>query len=192
MTRRVESLALRALLLTIAGAMSVASRRSRRFRRQVTRDLVVEIRAEPDVRRQYVFVGATRRMHAPLSPRARPEVTLHFGSARDALRALLSPRRVGRIVEGMNTGDTRIDGNAALILWFHGMTRVVAPIGSTRRPRRPGPFPVRTPERDTPYSARIVREPAARELSRDWTPARRASRTLLHVRAAEGARLPEG
>lgn len=192
MIGRAESLALQGLLTAVGLAMSVASRRHRRFRRQVTRDLVVEVRGGDRVRQQYHFVAATRRMHAPLQPRGRPEVTLRFGSARDGLRALLSTRTVGRIVEGMNTGDTRIDGNAALILWFHGMTRVVAPIGSTRRPRRPGPFPVRTPERDAPYAARIVTEPPTRELSRDWPQAWRARAKLLHVRAPEGARLPKG
>ena len=190
--RRVESVALQGLLTVVALAMSAASHRSVRFRRQVTRDLVVEVSSGDRVRQQYRFVAATRRMHAPLRPRGRPEVTLRFGSARDGLRTLLSTRTAGRIVEGMNTGDTRVDGNPALVLWFHGITRVVVPIGSTRRPRRPGPFPRRVPERHAPYAARIVTEPAARELSRDWAPAWRARTRLLGVRAPAGARLPRG
>jgi hypothetical protein len=190
--RRVESVALQGLLTAVALAMAVASRGCGRFRRQVTRDLVVEVASGDRVRQQYHFVAATRRMHAPLHPRGRHEVRLRFGSARDGLRTLLSTRTAGRIVEGMNTGDTRIEGNPALVLWFHGMTRVVVPIGSTRRPRRPAPVPVRGPEPEAPHAARILTEPAARELSRDWPQAWRARARLLHVRAPEGARLPRG
>jgi hypothetical protein len=73
------------------------------------------------------------------------------------VRALLSPRAIGRIVEGMNTGEVRIDGNPVLLLWFHGLTRIVAPIGRSRRPRRPAPVPIRTPERDAPYARRPPR-----------------------------------
>jgi hypothetical protein len=47
----------------------------------------------------------------------------------------------------MNTGDVRIDGNPVLLLWFHGLTRIVAPIGRSRRPRKPPPVPIRAPER---------------------------------------------
>jgi hypothetical protein len=191
--RRVEITVLQLVLTGLGLAMSVASRRVVRFRRQVSRDLVVEIRTADGVRQQYRFVAATRRMHAPLRRRLEPEVTLRFGSARDGLRTLLSPRAVGRLVEGMNRGATRIDGNPVLILWFWGMTRIVAPIGVTRRPRRPGPFPVRDGDGTTePYAARIVREPPVRELARDWPAAWAAREKLLHARGAEGARLPPG
>ena len=61
---------------------------------------------------------------------------MSFPTAREGLGALLSPRAIGRIVEGMNTGAVRIDGNPALLLWFHGFTRMVARIGRSRRPRR--------------------------------------------------------
>jgi hypothetical protein len=33
---------------------------------------------------------------------------------------LLSRRAIGRLVEDMNFGGTRIDGNPVLMLWFHG------------------------------------------------------------------------
>jgi hypothetical protein len=117
---------------------------------------------------------------------------LLFPTARVGLRALLSPRAIGRIVEDMNAGGTRIDGNPALLLWFHGLTRIVAPIGSTRRPRRPARVPIRAPERDAPWARRIIREPAVRELSRDWPEAWAARQKLLQLRAPTGERLPPG
>ena len=78
---------------------------------------------------------------------------------------------------------------AALLLWFHGLTRIVAPIGSTRRP---APVPIRTPEHDAPYASRIIREPPVSELSRDWPQAWAAREKLLQIRATAGERLPPG
>jgi len=189
---RLEVAALQALLTGLGVLMVLASRRSVRFRWQVTRDLLFEIRSADGARQQYRLHAATRRMTLPRRPVEHAECTLVFPTARVGLRALLSRRAIGRIVEDMNTGGTRIEGNPALMLWFHGLTRIVAPIGSTRRPRRPAPVPIRTPERDAPYASRIIREPAVRELSRDWPEAWAAREKLLQLRAATGERLPPG
>jgi hypothetical protein len=163
---RVEVAALQALLTGLGVLMALASRRVDRFRRQVTRDVLLEIRSEDGARQQYRLHAATRRLTLPRHPAHGAECTLIFPTARVGLRTLISRRTVGRLVEDMNFGATRIDGNPALMLWFHGLTRIVAPIGSTRRPRRPAPVPVRAPERDAPWARRIIREPAVRELSR--------------------------
>jgi hypothetical protein len=189
---RIEVAALQVLLTVLGVLMMLASRRVDRFRRQVTRDLLLEIRSADGARQQYRFHAATRRLTLPRRPVERAECTLIFSTAREGLRALLSRRAIGRIVEGMNAGGTRIDGNPALMLWFHGLTRIVAPIGSTRRPRRPPPVPVRAPERDAPYARRIIREPPVRELSRDWPQAWAAREKLLQLRAPAGERLPPG
>jgi hypothetical protein len=189
---RIEVAALQALLTVLGVLMLLASRRVDRFRRQVTRDLVFEIRSADGARQQYRLHAATRRLTLPRDPVERADCTLIFPTARRGLRTLLSRRTIGRFVEDMNTAGTRIEGNPALMLWFHGLTRIVAPIGSTRRPRRPAPVPVRTPERDAPYARRIVREPPVRELSRDWPEAWAAREKLLQLRAAAGERLPPG
>jgi hypothetical protein len=189
---RVEVAALQALLTGLGLLMALASRRVERFRRQVTRDLVLEIRSDDGAGQQYRLHAATRRLTLPRRPAGRADCTLHFPTARVGLRALLSRRAIGRIVEDMNFGGTRIDGNPALLLWFHGLTRIVAPIGSTRRPRRPAPVPVRAPERDAPWAGRIIREAPVSELSRDWPEAWAAREKLLQLRAAAGERLPPG
>jgi len=189
---RLEVAALQSLLTVLGLLMALASRRVDRFRRQVTRDLLLEIRSEDGARRQYRFEAATRRMTVPCRPVERAECTLIFPTARDGVRALLSPRAIGRIVEGMNTGEVRIDGNPVLLLWFHGLTRIVAPIGRSRRPRRPAPVPIRAPERDAPWAKRIIHEPPVAELSRDWPQAWAAREKLLQIRAAAGERLPPG
>ena len=189
---RVEVAALQALLTGLGVLMALASRLVDRFRRQVTRDLVLDIRSDDGARQQYRLHAETRRLTAPRHAVDDAECTLIFPTAREGLRALLSARAIGRIVEGMNTGDTRIEGNPVLLLWFHGLTRIVAPIGRSRRPRRPAPVPVRTPERDAPYASRIIREPPVAELSRDWPQAWAAREKLLQIRAAAGERLPPG
>jgi hypothetical protein len=189
---RLEVAALQTLLTVLGVLMRQASLRVVRFRRQVTRDLLIEICSGDGARQQYRFHVETRRMTLPRRPVERADCTLIFPSAREGLRALLSPRAIGRIVEGMNTGGTRIDGNPVLLLWFHGLTRIVAPIGRSRRPRQPAPVPIRTPERDAPYASRIIREPPVSELSRDWPEAWAAREKLLQLRAAAGGRLPPG
>lgn len=188
---RVEVGAFQVLLTGLGVAMHVASRRLRRFRSQVTRDLLIEIRSDDGARQQYRLHAATRRLTVSRAVGG-ADCTLVFATAREGLRALLSPRAIGRIVEGMNFGETRIDGNPAVLLWFHGLTRIVAPIGSARRPRRPAPVPVRSPERDAPWAKRIIREPPVAELSREWPQAWVARERLLQLRAASGERLPPG
>lgn len=189
---RVEVAALQALLTGLGVLMALASRRVHRFRRQVTRDLLLEIRSEDGARQQYRLHAATRRLTLPRGSSERAECTLIFPTARVGLRALVSRRAIARIVEDMNVGRTRIEGNPALLLWFHGLSRIVAPIGSTRRPRRPAPVPIRDPERDAPWAQRIIREPSVQELSREWPAAWVAREKLLQIRAAAGERLPPG
>ena len=189
---RAEVAALQALLTGLGVLMALASRRVDRFRRQVTRDLLLEIRSDDGARQQYRLHAATRRLTLPRHTVQPADCTLTFPTARVGLRILLSRRTIGRLVEDMNLGGTRIDGNPVLLLWFHGLTRIVAPIGSTRRPRRPAPVPIRTPERDAPYASRIIREPPVAELSREWPEAWAAREKLLQLRAAAGERLPPG
>jgi len=191
---RIQVAALQSLLTVLGVLMALASRHVDRFRRQVTRDLLLEIRRADGARQQYRFHAGPRRMTLPRHAREHTDCTLTFPTARDGLRALLSPRAIGRIVEGMNAGELRIEGNAALLLWFHGLTRIVAPIGRSRRPRRASGsgVPIRTPERDAPYASRIIREPPVSELSRDWPQAWAAREKLLQLRAAAGERLPPG
>ena len=121
---RIEVAALQALLTGLGVLMALASRRVGRFRRQVTRDLLIEIGSDDGARRQYRLHAATRRLTVPRRPARGADCTLTFPTAREGLRALLSPRAIGRIVEGMNMGETRIEGNPVLLLWFHGLNEV--------------------------------------------------------------------
>lgn len=182
-------LVFRVLLLVVGGAMALASRSVDRFRRQVTRDLVFEISSDDGVSQRFSLHAGPRTMTLG---GGEPDCALRFATAREGVLTLLSPRAVAKIVEGANSGATRIEGNPVLILWFHGLTRIVAPIGRTRRPRRPAPAPMRAPERSADYATRIVREPAVDELARDWPQAWAAREKLLMLRAPAGDPLPPG
>ena len=192
LTRPLELTAFRAVLGLLGVLMRAASHRSPRFRRQVTRDVVVEIASGDGVSRQFVFEAASRTMRSSARQRRRPDVELRFATARDGLRALLSPRAVGRIIEGATYGETRLDGNVQLVLWFYGLTRVVLPIGRSSRPRRAIPVPVRGQETTAPYAARIVREPAVEGLDPEWTAAWTARARTHQLRVGAGEPVPRG
>jgi hypothetical protein len=180
------------LLSSLGVMMAIASRYSKRFRRQVTRDLVVGMRTEDGIGRQYRFNAQRRTMDVLWDRTEEIDCELIVSSGWIGFRSLLSTHAVGRMVEGMNDRRLRIEGNAVVMLWFHGLTRIVAPIGRTRRPRKPIPVPLRGPERDAPWARRIVREPSVGELSREWPEAWAAREKLLQLRAPAGEPLPPG
>lgn len=183
-----------ALLVTVGLLLVVASRFLPGLRAQITRDVLFEFSSDDGVIRRFGLHARTRTVSLEPVSEARPDTSVRFGRAGDGIRALVSTRTVAHIVAGMNYGDTRLEGNPVLLLWFHGLTRTVLPIGSSRRPhkRHLPPIKVREPERDAPWAARIVREPVLDELDPTWTEAWRARAKLLQVRAAAGEPLPPG
>ena len=96
MRARVEVAALQALLTGLGVLMALASRRVDRFRRQVTRDLLLEIRSDDGARRQYQLHAATRHLTLPRHPAQGADCTLTFPTARAGLRILISRRTIGR------------------------------------------------------------------------------------------------
>jgi hypothetical protein len=87
---RVEVAALQSLLTGLGVLMALASRRADRFRRQVTRDLVLEIRSADGARQQYRLHAATRRLTLPRGPARAAECTLIFPTARRPARAAVA------------------------------------------------------------------------------------------------------
>jgi hypothetical protein len=180
------------VLLVIAWLMVVTSRVHPRIRRQLSQDLLFEISSADGARQLLRIDSRTRTISAPRVAAREADCVLRFARGRDGIVTLLSTQTAGRIVRGMNRGEIEVEGNAVLVLWLHGLTRVVAPIGRTRVPRRPIPAPVRGPEREASYAERIVREPPQSELDRDWREAWRARETLLQLRGPAGEVLPPG
>jgi len=193
-TRQVLKIVFDVLLLTVGLLLVVASRFRRRIQSQITRDVLFEIASDDGVARRFGLHAATRTISLEAVSEQRPDTTVRFGCALDGIRTLVSTRTTARIVEGMNYGNTRLEGNPVLLLWFHALTRTVVPIGSTRRPRlwRLPPIKVREPERHAPWAARITREPAIDQLDPTWQEAWVAREKLLQVRACNGEPLPPG
>ena len=190
--RHAQVSVLRFVLAALGALMAVASLCVPRLRRQITRDMTVEVSSDDGACQRYRLHARTRTIRLQRSGTGAVTCALRFRTGGRALVTLLSPRRVGRIVDGMNDGSIRIDGNPVLILYFHGLTRVVAPIGRSRQPRRIPPIELRTPERQAPWAARIVREPAVDELSREWPAAWAAREKLLQLRGPDLDPLPPG
>ncbi len=193
-TTRLQVRVFDTLLVTVGLLLTVASRFHPRLRSQITRDVLFEFSSDDGVSRRFGLHAATRTVSLePVGP-ARPDTSVHFGRAWDGIRALVSTRTVAHIVTGMNYGDTRLEGNPVLLLWFHGLTRCVLPIGSSRRPRKRHLPPIgpREPEQHATWAARITREPVLDELDPTWTAAWRARAKLLQVRAPGGEPLPPG
>lgn len=193
-TTRLHVVVFDVLLVTVGILLTVASRFLPGLRSQITRDVLFEFSSDDGVTRRFGLHAATRTVGLEPMSEVRPDTSVRFGRAWDGIRALVSTRTVAHIVEGMNYGDTRLDGNPVLLLWFHGLTRTVLPIGSSRRPRTRHlpPIKARDPERHAPWSARITREPVLDELDPTWTAAWQARAKLLQVRAPAGEPLPPG
>jgi hypothetical protein len=191
---RTQVAVLQTLLTTLGMCMVAASRGTDRFRRQVTVDVIVEVRSEDGAREQYQFHRATRRLTLPRPLVDTADCILIFPTAWEGVRTLISAHTIGHLVQGMNYGNTQVVGNPVILLWFHGLTRIVAPIGSTRRPRRRQrkAVPVREPELRAPWAKSIVREAPVSQLSHDWPEAWRARATLWQLRAPAGERIPKG
>ena len=84
---------MQSLLTSLGALMGLVSRRVDRFRRQVTRDLLLEIRSDDGARQQYRLHVAACRLTLPRRPVERAECTLTFPTAGVGLRTLLSAGR---------------------------------------------------------------------------------------------------
>ena len=175
----------RLVLFTLGMGMELACRLSETFRRQVTRDLTIQIGSADGVFHHYAF--APRAVTSGAGSAVAPTLTLCFSNARQGFITLLSPHAVGKIVHALLEGSVEYQGNAVLLLWFYGLTRFVLPIG------RMGPLPVVPPDAyvspsmNGSVAGRITREPSVTELDPTWQLAhqRRAKMAMLRVAAGE-------
>jgi hypothetical protein len=181
--------ALRVLLLGLGAAMAAASRVVPRFRAQVSRDLVVQLDTDDGVAHHFVFDKDTRTMASRPGPAPAPGLVLSFESSWLAIRSLLNPHATGAMVAGMQRDRVRVQGNPAVLLWFHGLTRVVAPIGPGPEPRRTAPHAFVAPDPTSRVADRITREPAVTELDRAWPNAWEQRSKLEMVKVAAGGEL---
>ncbi len=98
--------------------------------------------------------------------------------------------RTQGIVNGALDGRVVITGNAALLLWFWGLTRIVIPYGRMRRGGTPVDGALTEPNPSSSVDGQIVREPIAHEIDPSWETAIAARATLTTVRSPAGEQRP--
>jgi hypothetical protein len=182
---------LRALLWGLGRGLVLASRFSAPARSQITRTLTVEISTDDGVASHWLFDGERRLVAASTGRAEAPDFALRFTSSGRALRDLLSPRAIDRIMHGRVEGTVRIEGNEIIVLWFHGLVRELAPFGRAGAHRRalPGAYVAHDPASNG--VEKITIEPAVRHLDPGWTAAWNSRGKLWNVRGASGDPLRE-
>ena len=178
--------ALSALLWQLGVGLETGSQFLPSLRSQITRSLVFEISAGDHIVRQWRFDATTRRVHSTAGRIHRADGALHFATSGRAVRRLLSPTAVDGIVDDWHYGRARVDGDAALLLWFYGLVRQLARIGAAPGPEEPLPGPYVRPDPDACGVETIPIEPAVHQLDPAWVSAWRARSTLHNVRATTG------
>ena len=180
---KVGRAALQGLLVVVGFLMVQASRRSAWMRNQINKDLVLEVASADGVAHHLEFVRDSRRIVSRRGPAARPDLRVRFDTAAHAFRALVDPHPVGRVMRGMLAERITVDGNTSLLLWFHGLTRIVVPIGRHRPGKAPLPGALLEPDPQSKVFGRVTREPAVEGLDPDWAAAAAARATLVNLRA---------
>lgn len=178
----------RLVLATLGTGMELACRLNETFRRQVTRDLIVQIGSADGVFHHYIF--APRAVTSRTGPTIAPTLNLCFDNARQGCITLASPRAVGRVVHALLEGTAEYHGNAVLLLWFYGLTRFVLPLGRTGRLRVAPPDAYVAPNLGSKVAGRIVREPPTTELDPTWKLAHQQRAKMVMIRGSAGESVP--
>lgn len=177
-------MALRLLLGLLGLTFSLVSRTRDSFRRQLSRDVVIEIASADGVARHFTF--ATRRATSRKGRAVSADLSIRFPTAWAGFLALLAPDGSDRLFQGMLDGSVEMNGDRRLLLWFQGLVPAAIPgFPAFRLPRTP-PSPYVRPTASAEVNRRIVREPAVAELDRAQTDAWTVREKSLMMRVAAG------
>lgn len=183
--------AFKVLLAVLGGLLGMASRRSKRMRRQVTRDVVVEIgERQGGTARHFVFTAGDKRVRSVGGRAPEATVALWFETPGHAVWCLASPWAVGLIVRACLARKAEITGNPVLFLWFYGLTRIVLPVNTQKKLRRNLPDQLLAPDPSRKAYGRVVREPSLETIDPGWAGGVKGQRKLAVVMGAAGERLP--
>jgi hypothetical protein len=179
-------LVLRALLALVGRLMATASRVDPVLRSCITRDTVFEISTEQGVARHWCFDGVTHRVSSHPRRASDPDCAMRFADAAVALHTLLASEPAAAD-EAIASGALRIEGSAALGLWFSGLAKRMTMLGRWRVHRTPLPDAYLRPDRSSRMARFITVEPAQRELDPGWEAAwqQRAKLAVVRVPAGE-------
>ncbi len=177
---------LRILLAVLGSTFSFVSRTRDSFRRQLSRDVVIEIASADGVARHFIFAG--RRATSRPGRVDSPDLSIRFPTAWVGVMALLAPDGPDRLFQGRLDGSIEMEGDRRLLLWFQGLVPAAIPgFPAFRLPHTP-PSPYLRPTANPEVNRRIVREPAVDELDRAQTDAWTVRKKILMTRVAAGER----
>lgn len=176
------------ILLSVLGALLVVGGRvSRRFRAQVTRDVVIEVTSADGFAHHYAFTGRTRTVRSRRgTAQGGADLAVRFDTALLGFLTLARTDAIGKVVRLIHQGRVTYTGNAVYVLWFWSLTRMVLPLGRERRQRAPLPGSLLAPDPSSAVADRITREPATDVLDPAWTDAHIAHRRIPLVRGSNG------
>ncbi len=177
-------MAFRLFLSALGLVFTAASRWSEAFRRQLTRDLVIELRSDDGVARHFVF--RDRRATSQSGRATSPDCAIRFATAAQGFRALSAHDGPHRLLAGMIEGTIAIEGRTTLMPWFQGLVPAAIPLMPVLRLPATPPQPYVRPGASPEVAKRITIEPAAVALDPTWTDAAAARERLLMMRIAAG------
>jgi hypothetical protein len=178
---------LRVLLSVLGLLLIVGSRVSRRFRAQISRDVVIEVSSGDGVAHHYAFAGRTRSLTSHRGRAPSPaDLAVTFDTAMLAFLTLIRTDAIGAVVRLLHQRRVTYTGNAAYVLWFWGLTRMVLPLGRERRDRAPLPGALLAPDPAGRATDRITREPVTDTLDPAWPEAHVAQGKMPLVRGSRG------
>lgn len=181
----------RLLLGALGLLLHVGRRVSERFRAQITTDLTLEISSADGVAHHYVFrrAGRTFASRSGRAPRT-PDLAVRFDSAFLGFRTLIRPDAIGTIMKLLHARRVTYTGNAAHVLWFWSLTRMVLPYGRERSYKENLPGAMAAPNPSSKVEGRITREPVAVELDPHWPQAASAREHMAMIRGSHGEDIP--
>lgn len=177
-------IAFRVLLGALGLVLTAASRWSSAFRRQLTRDVVIELRSDDGVARHFVF--RDRRATSRVGRAESPDCAIRFATATQGFEALSAPDGPRRLVAGLLEGTVTIEGRATIVPWFQGLVPAAIPLMPVLRLPATPPHPYVRPGASPAVAKRITIEPAADALDPAWTNAAVARTRLVMMRVAAG------
>lgn len=116
----------RLLLWLLGRLLAGASRRNPEFREQLQdRDLVFQLQTQ-DGRIARHFIVRGQHIRSAPGTVSQPAFSIAFRDAAYGFATLTADNRQLAFMQGIQNRDIQISGNPALVLWFQGLTQLLA------------------------------------------------------------------
>ncbi|GIZ13715.1 helicase [Pseudomonas sp. NCCP-436] len=126
----------RFLLWMLGRLMAKASRDNAAFRQQLEgRDLVFQLYTlDGKVARHFIVSG--QRVSSRRGPASEPAFAIGFRDAVYGFATMTAKNKQLAFMQGIQNKDIQIQGNPALVMWFQGLTKYLAPKKNTESTKK--------------------------------------------------------